>query len=396
MKDFIALITRPEVQRFIAEKENADVQDLVLRHQEILGLPSAWIATQIQGRRKAKEKLPLWYGTRNVIYPPAVNLEQCSSEATARYKQGLIDGHHVADLTGGFGVDTWFLSRVFTRVDYVEPDAQLLAIARHNHVMLGADNIRYHVQTASDFLESNGEAFDLIYADPSRRQGPRKVIRLADCAPDVCALQGVWLSRARQVLIKASPLLDLKQVSRELSHIDQFIVLAVDNECRELLLMLRRNSRESEPTIHAVNLSRDGEPTTFAFTWTQEKLARCESGEPQGYLYEPNAAILKAGAFKLIAKPYGLVKLSSATHLYTSDEKFDMFPGRIFRVIEQVSLDKKLRDRFEGNRVNLLVRNYPLRVEEILKKTGLVEGGDAYLIFTRTRKPLVLLARRIR
>lgn len=396
MSDFLTRISHPDVQQFITEQEKTDVQKLLLRHREILGVPSSWVANQIVGRRKAREKLPTWYRTPGIVYPPVLNLEQSSSEVTARYKQGLVGGHHAADLTGGFGVDTWFLSRVFSTVDYVEPDAQLLDITRHNLTRLGADNIRYHAQTAEQFLQYSPEVFDLLYADPSRREGARRKIRMADCAPDVLTLQQNLLARARQVLIKTSPLLDLKQAYREIPSIDQIIVLAVDNECKELLLVLRRDAREAEPLLHAVNLAKDGEPTTLAFTWSQEKSARSEMSEPKTYLYEPNTAILKAGAFKLIGQQFNLCKLGRDSHLYTSDDKYDEFPGRLFRIIEQVSLRKGLHDHIKDGRINIMVRNYPLSVEEIRKKTGLEEGGLSYLICTRTTKPLALLAQRIR
>lgn len=396
MTDYLALLTRPDVQQFIAGQERADVQELILRHKEILGVPSLWIATQIIGRRKAKEKLPLWYNLPGIVYPPSLNLEQCSSEATARYKQNLLKGHHSADLTGGFGVDTFFFSRVFDLHDYVEPDESLLTLAQHNHFLLGAGNIRYHKETAEQFIRSTDQAFDLIYVDPSRRADDRKVIRLADAIPNVVAMQEALLQRSRQLLIKASPLLDLKQVSRELPFIDQFIVLAHENECKELLIMLRRGNEPSEPTIHAVNLERDGEPTPFAFTWTQEKAAHVEYGNPRGYLYEPNSAIMKAGAFKLIGQQYGLTKLAAGSHLYTADEKYDEFPGRLFKNIEQVVLNKSLCAHFDGGQANILVRNFPQTVEEVKKQTGLTEGGTDYLICTRTDKPIVLIARRLR
>lgn len=396
MEDFLTRITRPEAQQFIISHENSDVQALLLAHREILGMPSAWIATQIQGRRKAREKLPLWYKTPGIVYPPSLALEQCSSELTARYKQQLVNGHQAADLTAGFGVDAYFMSQSFTRLAYVEPDLGLLELARHNHPLLGANNLNYHGQSADDFLKRSTESFDVLFLDPSRRQGSQKVYRLQHCAPDVAALKNTLLKKSLQVWIKASPLLDLKQAQKELGPVDQLIVLAVENECKEILIHLRRDPEKRLPTIHAVQLDKSGVPTPFAFTWELEKAATSTYSAPLAYLYEPNAAILKSGAFKLIGEQYELSKLAPDTHLYTSEEQKPEFPGRLFRVIEHVTLHSGLHAQFENGCANILTRNYPLSVDEILRKTGLREGGHFYLICARGEKPLTVIAERLR
>ncbi len=395
MTDFIARLLRPDVQDFIRLNEEADVRELVLRHREIHGVPASWIAQQIQGRKKAKEKLPSWYRTAGILYPPAINLEQCSSEVTARYKSELVSGHHCADLSAGFGVDTFHFSSRFMMTEFVESDELLVDMARHNLALLGAPTINFHLQQAEDFLNFFSAVYDFVYVDPSRRSGSRRVVKLADCAPNVLTLRPRLLQRARHVLIKASPLLDLKQAHRELTDVDQLIVLSHANECKELLISLRPES-PGEPTIHAVDLDRDGAPTSFAFTWSQEQKAVAEFSEPLTYLYEPNTAILKAGAFKLVGRQFNLYKLAPDTHLYTSDEKVDAFPGRMFKVIEEVALDKDVRGHFQGGFANILTRNYPLTVDEILKKTGLHEGGQRYLIGAKSQKNIVLVAERIR
>jgi hypothetical protein len=393
--ELISKLSGQKVQAFIVSHERDDVRDFLLKNGAVDGVPAAWIAWQIQGRQKSKDKLPSWYQTPGIIYPPTVNLEQCSSEATARYKQSLLRRHHAVDLTGGFGVDSYYISRAFTQIDYVEPDETLFLLARNNHQLLSASTIRHHHSDAETFLKSTEETYDLAYIDPSRRHGARKVSRLADCSPDVTALKNVLLRRARTVLIKCSPLLDLRQAYRELGNVSQFIVLAVENEVRELLILMT-NDHVGEPTIHAVNLDREGEPAAFAFTWEYEKKAFATYGPVRQLLYEPNAAILKAGAFKLVSQRFGLDKLAPQSHWYTSDEKKDEFPGRIFRVIEQVSLNKKLRDHFPDRAVNIISRNHPLSVDEIRKKTDLAEGGNEYLICTTSNKPIVLRALRVR
>lgn len=395
MRDLITSVLRPEIQEFIQFHETADVRELVLGKKSIAGVPVAWIAQQIQGRKKAKEKLPLWYSTPGIVYPPTVNMEQCSSEIAARYKKGLIAGHHMADLTGGFGVDAYFFSQQFQLLDFVEPDKELMKLARHNLDVLSVSNINFHDQTTEDFLSFHSTIYDFLYLDPSRRSTSGKLVKLEDCFPNVVALRPKLLQQSAHVLIKASPLLDLKKAYRDLNAVDQFIVLAHANECKELLISLRRDTGD-EPTIHAVDLDRDGEPTPFAFTWSQEKAASVEFAEPNEFLYEPNAAILKAGAFKLVGKQFRLRKLHPDTHLYTSREKISEFPGRIFKVIEEVALDKDVKSHFQDGYANILTRNYPMTVPEILKRTGLREGGERYLICARTQKHATLVANRIR
>jgi len=396
MSDFLARITRPDVQQFIWDEELTDAHALVLRRREILGLPSSWIAAQIAGRRKSKEKLPLWYQTPGIVYPPGLNLEQCSSEATARFKQTIITGTRVADLTGGFGIDTYFLSRNFQQVDSIEPDEALSSIAAHNHRLLGATNIRYHTMTAEKFISSGEGGFDALYIDPSRRNSSRKVIRLADAAPNVVSMHNALVKLAPHVVVKSSPLLDLKQAYRELPSIDQFFVVAHENECKELLLFLRRNRENPEPIIHAVNLNPNGGETKLTFTWSDEKSAVVSTGEPMTYLYEPNAAILKSGAFKFVARQYDLIKLSADSHLYTSDTLLDDFPGRVFRVLRVLALNRTLRKSFENGKANILIRNFPQTVDAVKKLTGLTEGGTDYLICAKSSKPIALHASRLR
>jgi len=395
MRDLITSILRPEIQEFIKLHETADVPQLVLSRKNVSGVPIAWIAQQIQGRKKAREKLPAWYATPGIVFPPSLNMEQCSSEVTARYKKGLVTGHHMADLTGGFGVDAFFLSQQFQMIDFVEPDKDLMKLARHNLAVLGASNVNFHDQTTEAFLAFHSTIYDFLYLDPSRRTTSGKLVKLEDCLPNVVDLRTKLLQQSRHILIKASPLLDLKKAYRDLGSVDQFIVLAHANECKELLISLRREAAD-EPTIHAVELDRDGEPTPFAFTWSQEQEAAIEFGEPSDFLYEPNSAILKAGAFRLIGQQFGLRKLNPDTHLYTSREKIRDFPGRIFKVIEEVALDKEVKAHFHEGFANILTRNYPMTVSEILKRTGLREGGERYLICARTQKHVALIAERVR
>lgn len=389
-------ISRPGIQDFILEHENDDVQKLLLKQRHVLGVPAEWIAQQLMARRKAKFKLPTWYTTTGIIFPHSLGLEQASSEVTAKFKSRLLHGTGFgADLTGGLGIDSFFLSQQTRLLDYVEPNADLLEIARHNHTVLGAKNITHHHATAQEFL-SHARQFDFIYLDPSRRKSSKKVYRFSDCEPNATRLMDQLFQKAPVVMIKASPLLDLHQADLELGNVKKIIVLAVENECRELLFLLSPHS-PGEPEINAVNLERDGQVRdSCSFTWAEERKAKADFSEPLAFLYEPNAAIMKAGAFKWVSQRFEVKKLSLNSHLYTSGHLQD-FPGRAFRVIEKTKFDKRLKDHFADGYVNILTRNYPLSVEEIKKKTGLKEGGDQYLIATQSENEKhVVIAERIK
>jgi hypothetical protein len=395
--DLIFQIMKPEVQDFIFLHENEDEKKLVLKEREILGIPSAVIASQISGRRKAKFKLPLWFKTKGIIYPPSLNLEQSSSESTARLKASLIKkGNQGADLTGGFGIDTYFLSQRFKKFYYVELNPELLAIAKHNHSLLNATNIKYIHTSAEDYITQTKEIFDLIYIDPSRRNKQQKVFRIADCAPNVTELSDSLFQKSKQLLIKTSPLLDIKQGHVELRNVQKSIVVALDNECKEVLFLSDKSS--SEPfQIEALDIDRDsGINSSFRFFPEEEKKTSSQFSPPQRWIYEPHTSILKAGAFKLIGSRYGIHKLHPNTHLYTSDAKIESFPGRIFRILNHLKLDKKIKEFFSNGEANILIRNFPLSVEEIKKKTGIKEGGTFFLICTQSdQNKHALMAERI-
>ncbi len=407
MQSIIESLLKEDVQDFLLLNENADVQKLLLKQSEVLGVPTEAIAQQLVGRKKAKTKIATWYNTRGVIYPPSINVEQSSSEATSRFKFALLRSLikddqkvvSVADLTGGFGVDTHSLSQRAQHVDYVEPEGYLCELAKHNHKVLNGGhthNITHYHASAEDYLDTLDERLDLIFIDPSRRKASQRVYKLADSEPNVVKLQSELLEKADYVLIKTSPLLDIQQGCSELQNVVQVIVVAVENECKELLFLLQKDFSE-EPTIWAVELNRYGEMINeTSFSLKEEKNSVVSFSSPLAYLYEPSAAILKAGAFKGTAEKFHLKKLAPSSHLYTSDSLVD-FPGRIFKVIEHVKLTSKLKERFKTGHVNILIRNFPLSVEEIKKKTGLKEGGEEYLICTQGDKnKFVMIAERVK
>ncbi len=402
MIGFFDLLVQPHVQDYLIAHEKDDERELVLKHKEIHHIPASVIAAQLSGRRKAKIKIPLWYQTRAIVYPPSLNLEQTSSQATGTFKaefiKSILKNRTIAvDLTGGFGVDTFFLSTIFKEVHYVEPDKTVLAIASHNHAILCAPHILHHHKTAENFIDQQNDKVDLIYIDPSRRDSKsRKVFKLSDCVPDVCAMQEAIYSKTKFLLIKTSPLLDIQQGLRELKGVSHVIVVSVEDEVKELLFFCHSDFNDV-PQLKAVDLLSDGSVrTSFSFYLDEEKKAHPLFSEPLEYLYEPNASIMKAGAFKLVADKFDVSKLSVNTHLYTSMTFIPDFPGRIFRV-HALNPDKKnLTALLPEGKANVAIRNYSITAEELKKKLSLRDGGDKYVLgFSSERRKHIAVCERV-
>ncbi|MBQ6977342.1 MAG: SAM-dependent methyltransferase [Paludibacteraceae bacterium] len=405
------------------------VQDLALQRNKYKHLSDEewrWFLQQVEGRERTVDKLPTFAAIDDWWYPVRLSCEQCSSEATARYKASLCQrsglsaersvsetvcqsaGRSLLDLTGGYGVDTYFLSEQFDHTDYVEQNAELCRIAGHN---FNAKPITIHHSTAEDFLASAGQ-YDLIFLDPARRDSHGgKVFKLADCTPNVVELLPTLLSHLTpdgRIMLKLSPMIDLTQALKELAPSGSPMegergwdahIVAVKNEVKEVLLLSRYTDvskyRDLEPTITAIDLSKKEQ----AFTFTREEEQATQTKMVNGtwsngtWIYEPNAAILKAGAYKLVAQRFGLQKLDVNTHLYTSETLVPDFPGRVWKVKEPTPTLPKGK---EIKQANVLVRNYPLTAEQLKKKLHLRDGGTAFVIGCRVAgKPTIFLGERV-
>jgi hypothetical protein len=391
-------ILSPEAQKFIQENSSTPVEELVLRSKKYPTLNIPLLVSQIEGKNKAKKKLPSWWACEKIIYPVKLSMEQCSSELTAAYKASLLSGDTLVDLTGGFGVDCAAFAEKMKKVIYVERNAELAAIATHNFGVLKKNNIEVLNTVSEDFISNFIYRSDWIFIDPARRKEGSKVFRFADCEPDVLKLQKALFKMSDRILIKTSPLLDIDQAVKELGYVKEIHVLAVDNECKELLFILEEAAKKTEPEIIAVNIRKEIIKDAFQFNRKKESEAEVKLSLPLQYLYEPNAAILKAGAFKSIAVATGLYKLNASSHLYTSGEYQESFPGRAFRILKIVKYSKKeiLPELPEG-KANITTRNFPDTVEDIRKKTGIKDGGSVYLFATKDLydKPVILLTEKI-
>ncbi len=385
-----ALLT-PEVQKFIRDHENDDPATLMLRAKQHADIPLKEAVEQIQSRKKAKTKLPTWYSATDLIYPPPLSLEQSSSAVTAEYKASLFSGKKFVDLTGGMGIDFSFLSKSFKKGFYVERQANLVKLAPHNMGRLGLTSAVFHHAEADEFLNQTNEKFDLIFLDPARRGNhDQKVFRIEDCEPNVLSLLPLMKSKTKSVLMKTSPLLDIKGAVKDLGGVTEVHVVAVNNEVKELLFIIDDKANEN-PIIKAIDLTNT--EVGFEFNYEEEQDINLAHGGIESYLYEPNVSILKAGAFKSIASQFGLIKLNVNSHLYTSKTPANNFPGRSFKVISEISFNKKeLRKAIPNMKANITVRNYPMTVDQIRKKTGLTDGGNHYIFATtdQTGKKVVL------
>ncbi|MGB6153149.1 MAG: class I SAM-dependent methyltransferase [Pricia sp.] len=337
------------------------------------------LAQQLEARKKCEKKLPTWFGSTNIYYPKPLNIEQTSSEKTARYKAQIVRGKSLFDATGGWGVDSYFFSRKFEEVVHCEIDSELSEIASHNFGILGVENIKTVSQNGIDLLKNSKAYFDWIYVDPSRRNDSKgKVFRLADCTPDIPKNVELLFSKSDHILLKTSPLLDFSIGIAELNSVKEIHVVAVNNEVKELLWILEKEY-SGGITIKTIHFSKK-RTQTFDYQLSEEKNSNALFSTPLSYIYEPNAAILKSGAFKLLGNRFGLKKLHAHTHLYTSENLID-FPGRRFRVSDCIPYTKKNIKALAIEKANISTRNFPESVREIRKKFKIADGGNRYLFF---------------
>ena len=374
----------PETLRFIEENTRADVRSLALQAKKYPQVDMAMAVVQIAGRQIAEAKVPSWHQVEGLLYPKHLSMEQCSSEATAIYKAGLVEGETFADLTGGFGIDCSFLSRKFKQADYVERQSELCELAKHNFPLLGL-SIGVHNEDGVEYLKQM-QPVDCLFLDPARRDGHGgKTVAISDCEPDVSALEDLWVEQAQTVMIKLSPMLDLSLALKALRFVKEVHIVSVNNECKELLLILQKSKSASEIVIHCEQITGTGEHQHYTFTQEQERTSDCPLATEVGaYLYEPNASILKAGAYRSLTQTYGVKKLHTSSHLYTSSHLVEDFPGRRFRVEAVSGFGKKeLKDFLQGmEKANLTIRNFPSSVAELRKRLKLKEGGEDYLFAT--------------
>lgn len=373
-------LLKPEVQNYIRAQENQDLRNVSLKKSPFENLSSSEIAQQIKGLQIARNKFPFFYQTQGIYYPSSLNLEQASSWITARYKSEILNGKTLIDLTAGMGIDAFGFAQKFEKVTALERNSELAEISKHNYKALNQNNLEYINSDFEIFWKENPEEkWDVIYLDPSRRINSQRKFVLEDLEPNILEWMDTFLSRSENLMIKLSPLLDLKSTVEKIPQIQEIHIVAVKNEVKELLLICK-NEIQTNPKIIAANLE-SGHPL-FEFHLKEEETAVSEFSSPEKFIYEPNSAVLKSGAFKLLGEDLDLKKLHIHSHLYTSKEFFKPFPGKVFEILEEI---KNPKNKIEKSAFHIISKNYPLSVELIRKKYKIKESEDQTLIFTQSQ-----------
>ena len=370
-----------------------DVRQLALHPQAGDDVDVQFALQQIAGRQRASAKLPTWAATDDIIFPPQLSLEQCSSEATARYKRQLVERLGVSstfvDLTGGFGVDFAMMAPCFSKAVYVERQEELAALARHNFGVLGLCQAEVVCADAEDYLRSMEHA-SLIFVDPARRDSHgARTYGISDCTPDVVSLRLLLVEKADSVLLKLSPMLDWRKAVSDIGseYVREVHIVSVGNECKELLLLIGQgrgmrlfcvNDEETYETHETHETHKPHEPHEPHKPHKPHKVA------PGSFLYEPNTSVMKAGCFEELAARFGVSQIAANSHLFTSTPLATGFPGRTFVIDKVTSLNKReLKASLNGvSKANIAVRNFPLSVAELRKRLKISEGGSIYIFAT--------------
>ncbi|OYX28011.1 MAG: SAM-dependent methyltransferase [Flavobacteriales bacterium 32-35-8] len=373
-------ILNTDIQNFINNHLQSNISEIVLKGTSFDAVTTKELIEQIEAKVKCEKKLPTWFNTPLIYYPNKLNIEQTSSETTADYKASLMHGKSIIDVTGGFGVDCYYFSKQFDLVMHCEIDKHLSEIVNHNYKQLHISNIKTIHTDGLEYLKNTNETLDWIYIDPSRRHDSKgKVFFLNDCLPNVPEHLELLFQHSKNIMIKTSPLLDITVGIGELQFVKTIHVVAVNNDVKELLWILE-DGFTGDIHIKTINL-KHGEDDYFEFQLKDEKSLESQYSQPLTYLYEPNAAILKAGAFNTVSEKLSIFKLHKHSHLYTS-ESLIPFPGRRFKIENTIPYNKKELKQLGIAKANITTRNFPETVEQIRKKLGIKDGGDVYLFFT--------------
>lgn len=388
-------ILSKNIQDFITQNNSASISKLALQKNPFPEVDWILILNQIEAKSKAKDKLPTWFSTENIIYPGKISVEQTSSEKTAAYKASLLSGETLIDLTGGFGVDDYYFSKKLKSISHCEINENLSAIVKHNFKQLEITNCEFYADDSTNVLNKLNQKWSWIYIDPSRRNDAKgKVFMLKDCLPNVPELLDFYFEKTDSILIKTAPLLDISAGLSELKFVKNIHVIALENEVKELLFEIH-NQYSGEITIKTANILKD---KTETFEFVLDNDSNYPSYHlPQKYLYEPNVAIMKSGGFDEVSAVFNINKLHKHSHLYTSEDLID-FPGRAFEIEKVISYNKNdMKTVLVNQQANVTTRNFPDTVENIRKKWKIKNGGNLYCFFTTDKNDnkIVLICRKI-
>ncbi len=379
----------PELRDFIHEHINDDTAELLLAARKYPDIDVPFVVEQIEARRRLKGKLPEWYENKDIIMGGRVPAEQCSSELTARYKQSIVKGESLCDMTGGMGVDFWYMSEGMERAIYTERNEELCSIAKHNFQVLQTLRPEYVIR-CGDGRELPIPSVDIIYLDPARRAGDgSRVYAMEDCEPNIVEWQDELLKHAKMVLVKLSPMVDLTDVLRKLKGVKELHIVGVKNECKEILVKAHAFDDSvcaGCVEVHCVDFLTSGK-IEYVFSLLGGMEISLTDGGVKRHLYEPDVTLMKAGAFGSLCARYPVWQLDVDTHLMTSDEWIPEFPGRVFEVEEMIPFSSKVLKRLKKEipQANIAVRNFVMTADELRKKTGIKDGGDVYLFGAKVK-----------
>ncbi|WP_395050276.1 class I SAM-dependent methyltransferase [Flavobacterium sp.] len=388
-------ILNPEIQEFINDNIGATISKMALQKNPFPNVEWISILNQIEAKTKAKSKLPIWFATKNIVYPSKISIEQTSSEKTASYKAGIVSGESLIDLTGGFGIDDYYFAKKIQKVAHCEINPGLSKIVKHNFEQLKVENITCYVGDSLATLNSLNTKWDWIYIDPSRRNDTKgKVFMLKDCLPNVPENLDLLFQYSDSILIKTAPLLDIAAGLTELKNVKAIHIVAVENEVKELLWEIHEDYT-GKIDIKTVNILKE-KMDVFEFV-LDDNIELPKYSLPQKYLYEPNSAIMKSGGFDEVGNFYNLNKLHKHSHLYTNSTLIP-FPGRIFEIENSIPYHKnEVKNFLENKKANISTRNFPDSVENLRKKWKIKEGGNLYCFFTTDENDnkIVLICKKI-
>lgn len=401
---------------FILENEDRDSSKLLFGASKYPEIDMVSAVNAIEARKKIRNKIPQWYKEPGIEYPSALSVEQCSSEITAKYKQGFIEsGEKVLDITGGLGIDSFFLSRKAGKITCIEKQTALSNALKENYSLLKANNITVINCDCKEYISDlidRGDKFDIVYADPGRRSSSdKRIYSISDCEPDITLLIESLFKLSPKILVKISPMADISRTIDQISEISQLQIISVDNECKEILLLIEKgfDNRVSPAQISSVMFDTTEQSNNqvvitgdiitdnvhfFRFSLEEERASSVVYADrTENYIYQPDKAILKGGAFKLICKRYNIDKLATSTHLYTSDNYIKDFPGRIFQVIETIPFNKStirsISNRY--HKANIFSLNFPLTSEELKSRLKIEDGGDLFIIGSKLKEDKILI-----
>jgi len=396
-----------EIIEFANQHKNDNIHKLVLTSNKYPGIDVKLAAMLITAKKKIGKKVPCWEEKEGLYFPCILPVEQASSQITAEYKKRFVNSGIVLDITGGLGVDSFFLSQKAKQLFYFEKNKEIYEAAKFNFNYLNITNISLlNAEISKESFSNNILPYaDLIYVDPARRDGnTNKVKAISDYHPNILDIKDDLFKRTNSILVKVSPMVDISATIEQIPEVAEVHVISVNNECKELLFLLFKNRNNNQTNINdiqifTVNFCKDNRIECFNFSFRKEHEVNSHfSGDILSkYMYEPNSSILKAGAFKTLGEHFGIAKLNKSTHLYTTSILINDFPGRRFVIKDQLDFKKEIIKKFRSNypKANVSTRNFPLTPEELKKLLRINDGGNIYIfgckVFSGEKKLLICI-----